>query len=91
MLFYDRLSGLVVRVPDYRSRGPRIDSRHFQIFWEVVDLERDPLSLVSVTEELFEWKSTGFGSRNLRLTAVGNCKVGLLAVALYYCNYELCI
>jgi hypothetical protein len=28
----DRLCGLVVRVPGYRSRGPRFDSRRYQIF-----------------------------------------------------------
>jgi hypothetical protein len=36
-----------------------------------VGLERSPLSLVSITEELLEWKSNGFGSRKARLTAVG--------------------
>jgi hypothetical protein len=42
----DRLCGLVVRVPGYRSRGPGFDSRCYQIFLEVVGLERGPLSLV---------------------------------------------
>jgi hypothetical protein len=65
------LCGLAVRVPGYRSRGPGFDSRRYQIFWEVVGLERDPLSLVSITEELLEWKSSGSGSRKPRLTAVG--------------------
>jgi hypothetical protein len=36
-----------------------------------VDLERGPLSLVSITEELLEWKSSGSGSRKPRLIAVG--------------------
>jgi hypothetical protein len=36
----DRLCGLVVRVLGYRSRGPGFDFRRYQIFWEVVDLER---------------------------------------------------
>jgi hypothetical protein len=36
-----------------------------------VDLERGPLSLVRITEELREWKSSGCGSRKPRLTAVG--------------------
>jgi hypothetical protein len=48
----DRLSGLVVRVPGYRSRGSRFDSRRYQIFWEEVSLERGPLSLVSTIEKL---------------------------------------
>jgi hypothetical protein len=33
MLGGDRLCGLVVRVPGYRSRGPRFDSRRYQICW----------------------------------------------------------
>jgi hypothetical protein len=57
----DRLCGLVVRVPGYRSRGPGFDSGRYQIFWEVVDLERGPLSLVNTTEELLGWKSSGSG------------------------------
>jgi hypothetical protein len=56
----DRLCGLVVRVPDYRSRGPRFDSRHYQIFW-VVGLERGALSLLSTTEELRGRKNSGSG------------------------------
>jgi hypothetical protein len=50
----DRLCGLVVRVPGYRSRGPGFESRRYQISWEVVVLERGPLSLVRITEELLE-------------------------------------
>jgi hypothetical protein len=67
----DRLCGLVVRVPGYRSRDPGFDS--FQIFWEVVGLEWGPLSPVSINEELLEWKSIGYRSRNPKLTAVGIC------------------
>jgi hypothetical protein len=37
------------------------DSRPYQIFWEVVGLERGPLSLVSKTEELFGRKCSGSG------------------------------
>jgi hypothetical protein len=58
------LCGLVVRVPGYRSWSPGFDSRRYQIFWEVVGLERGPLSLVRITEELLEWKSSGSGLRN---------------------------
>jgi hypothetical protein len=32
------------------------DSRSYQTFWEVVGMERVPLSLVSTTEELLERK-----------------------------------
>jgi hypothetical protein len=41
-----------------------------QIFCEIVGLERGPPSLVRITEELLEWKSSGSGSRKPRLTAV---------------------
>jgi hypothetical protein len=37
------------------------DSRLYQTFREVVDLERGPLSLVSTTEELLGTKSSGSG------------------------------
>jgi hypothetical protein len=50
----DRLCGLVIRVPSYRSRGPGFDSRRYQIFWEVVGLERGPLSLVRIIQELLK-------------------------------------
>jgi hypothetical protein len=40
------------------------DSQRYQIFWEVVGLERGPLSLVSTIEELFERKSSGSGLEN---------------------------
>jgi hypothetical protein len=35
--------GLVVRVPGYRSGGPGFAFRRYQIFWQVVGLERGPL------------------------------------------------
>jgi hypothetical protein len=56
MFSTDRLCGLVVRVPGYRSRGPEFDSRRYQIFCEVVGLERSPLSLVTIIEKLLERK-----------------------------------
>jgi hypothetical protein len=37
------------------------DSRRCHIFWEVVGLEQGPPSLLSTTEELVEWKSSGLG------------------------------
>jgi hypothetical protein len=42
----------------YKRSG--LDSRLCQIFWEVVGLERGPLSLVSIIEELLERKSSGY-------------------------------
>jgi hypothetical protein len=62
----------VVRVPGYRCRGPGFDSRHYQIFWEVVVLERGPLSLVRIIEDLLEWKSSGSGFRKPRLRPWGS-------------------
>jgi hypothetical protein len=46
---------VVVRVLDYRSRGPTFDSRALQKK-KVVGQERGPLSLVSSTEELLDRK-----------------------------------
>jgi hypothetical protein len=40
----DSLCGLVVRVPGCYPRGPRFDSRHYQIFCVAVGLEWGPLS-----------------------------------------------
>jgi hypothetical protein len=59
----DRLSGLVVRVPGYRSRGPGFDSPRY-IFWEILSLERGPLSLVSTIEDLLEINNSGSGVEN---------------------------
>jgi hypothetical protein len=71
MPYADRFCGLVVKVPGYRSRAPGFNSQSYQIFWEVVGLEQGPPSLMSITEELREWKNTGSGSRKPRLTAMG--------------------
>jgi hypothetical protein len=46
----------VVRIPDYSYRGPGFNSRRFQIFWQAVGLDRGPLSLLKITEELLERK-----------------------------------
>jgi hypothetical protein len=48
-----RLFGLAVRVRGYRYRRDGFDSRRYKSFWEVVGLERRPLRLVRITEELF--------------------------------------
>jgi hypothetical protein len=42
----------VLRVPGYRARGPGSIPGSTRFFWEVVGLERGPLSLVSTIEEL---------------------------------------
>jgi hypothetical protein len=53
----------VVRVSGNRSRGPS-SIPALPDFWEVVDLEQSPLSLVSTTEELLERKSSGSSLKN---------------------------
>jgi hypothetical protein len=53
-MIIDRLCGLVVRVPGYRSGGP--GSFPGTTKKKVVGLERGPLSLVSTTEELLDRK-----------------------------------
>jgi hypothetical protein len=50
------LCGLVVRVPDCKPRGPGFDSKRYHIFLVAVGLERGPLSLVRINEELLERK-----------------------------------
>jgi hypothetical protein len=50
MVIQDRLCGLVVRVPGYRSRGP--GSITGAIRFSEEQLERGSLSLLNTTEEL---------------------------------------
>jgi hypothetical protein len=50
----DRLCGQSSWLQIQRSG---FDSRRYQILWEVVGLERGPLSLVSIIEELFQGNS----------------------------------
>jgi hypothetical protein len=40
---------------------PGLDSRRYQVFWEVVGLKQGPFSIVSTSEELLERKSSGSG------------------------------
>jgi hypothetical protein len=49
----------LLRDLDLQIQRPGFDSQRYQIFWEVVGLERGPLSLVSAIEELLERKSSG--------------------------------
>jgi hypothetical protein len=60
-----RLCGLVVRVPDYRARGPGFDFCRYEIFGVVVGLERGPLCLMSSIEVLLGRKSCGSGLGSL--------------------------
>jgi hypothetical protein len=47
-----------------QTQRSRFDSRRYQSFWEVVGLERDPLSFVSTNEGLLERKTSGSGLEN---------------------------
>jgi hypothetical protein len=60
----DCLYGLVVRVPGYRSGGTRFYSGSYHISWETVGLERGPLGLVGIIEELLK-KSIGSDGRSV--------------------------
>jgi hypothetical protein len=60
----ERLYGLVVRIPGYRSRGPRFDFRPCQVFCEAMGLESGSLRLVRITEELLERKNIGSSLEN---------------------------
>jgi hypothetical protein len=61
---HDRVCGLVVRVLGYSLRGPGFDFRCYHIFWEVVGLERDPLVLVWISEEILGSESSCCGLEN---------------------------
>jgi hypothetical protein len=43
---------------DLEAPGSILGTNH--IFWEIVDLEQGPLSLVRITEEVLGWKRSGF-------------------------------
>jgi hypothetical protein len=47
-----------------RIQSSGFDSRRYQMFWELVGLERSPLSLVSTVAELLERKSSGSDLEN---------------------------
>jgi hypothetical protein len=85
-ILIDGLCGVVVRVSGYRSRGPGFDSRRYQILREVVGLEGDLLSIVSITEEIFKWKSSGSGSRKPTYVLVFPVVSFLLAFPPILCN-----
>jgi hypothetical protein len=75
----DRVCDLVVRVAGYRSRGPGIYFRRYHISWEVVDLERGPLSVVSTIEEVLERKSSGFGLETEITVVESRCRQAAVA------------
>jgi hypothetical protein len=52
----DRLCGLVVKSSWLQIQRSGFDFRSYQIFWEVVGLERGPLNLVSTTESYVKEK-----------------------------------
>jgi hypothetical protein len=56
--------GLMINSSWLQIHRPGLNSRHYQIFWEVVGLERGPLSLMSTTEELLGRKRSGSGLEN---------------------------
>jgi hypothetical protein len=60
----DRSCGLGGQSFWLQIQRSEFDSRRYHIFWEVVGLERGPLSLMSTTEELFERKSSSSGLEN---------------------------
>jgi hypothetical protein len=71
--FWERLTNIITIIingPPLWSSGQSswlqiqrsgFDSRRYQIFWDVVGLERGPLSLVTTTEELLGRKISGSG------------------------------
>jgi hypothetical protein len=77
------------------------DSRRYQIFWEVVGLERGPLSLMRIIEELFQGNSgSGLENRCLRDTLYplkwaltsptsGGRSIGIVRFADW--NHEVCL
>jgi hypothetical protein len=92
------VSVLAITVPGYRSRGPGFDSRRYKVFWEVVGLERGPLSLVRINEELLEWKSSGsrksvtLTTRHVALTSPisGGRSVGIVRLRTKATEFSLC-
>jgi hypothetical protein len=55
-----------------RAQRSGLDSRRYQIFWEVVGLEQGPLSLMSTNEGLLERTSRGSGLENLYYASKGS-------------------
>jgi hypothetical protein len=49
---FDRLCGLVVRVPGYSYRDPEFDFLRYQVLLLVMGVEEDALSLSRIIQEL---------------------------------------
>jgi hypothetical protein len=54
----------IFHVPVFIFPSPGFDSRPYHIFCVAVGLERGPLNLVRINEELLERKSSGSGLEN---------------------------
>jgi hypothetical protein len=81
------------------------DSRRYQIFWEVVGLERGPVSLVSKIEELLGRKSSGFSLEIREYNSRDPAKIGTnfawsvefsrelrsRSLFLFVCNIYMCV
>jgi hypothetical protein len=71
-IIYIRIYILQLRLPLWSSgqsswlkiQRSRFDFQQYQIFWEVVGLERSPLRLVCTPEELLEKKNSSSGLEN---------------------------
>jgi hypothetical protein len=68
----DRLCDLVPRIPGYRFRDPGFDSWRNQILWEILGLERGPLSLVRIIKEVLEWKISGSVPKKIEINGRGD-------------------
>jgi hypothetical protein len=73
VIIIDRLYGLWSNGQSFwlQIHMSGFDSRHYQIFWEAVGLERGPLSLMSTIEELLERKVAA-PVQKTEIRAVGN-------------------
>jgi hypothetical protein len=60
----DHSCGLVVRVPSYRPRGPGFHSQALPDFLRSNGCGTGPFSLMRITDEIPEWKSSGSSLEN---------------------------
>jgi hypothetical protein len=50
------LHDIAASIPGYRARIPGFGWLPYQVFWEVVFLERGLLALLRIIEDTFAWK-----------------------------------